>query len=125
MNTNEIVLDTVATWAASAAANTAVNIDIPGVATYGYSEDVRYAVMVTNPSTVTAVAVAVKAKDTINGATSYPTLQSFTVPVNTPEGTVTIVEGLLIGEGARLTLTNPTALGVGQGFSAGVKIRKI
>jgi len=119
---NEQIFDGTATWAESAAAGTEVSVDIalPSI----LQGDALYLVIVTNPSTVTAVTVAVRNKETFDVA-RYPELASFNIPVNTPEGKAVLVQGWMLGEAGRLTLSNDTALGLGEGFTAYIRVRKV
>ncbi|MHB1651661.1 MAG: hypothetical protein ACYCVD_04180 [Desulfitobacteriaceae bacterium] len=116
-----ILLDITAAWANSAAVNTAVNLDIP------LPSDVHgeglYQITITNPSAVTAITAKVKNKETL-GTAKYPLLSTISTPVSTPDGKVTVVQGLF-GEAARITLSNDTVLGVADGFSAYVRVRKL
>lgn len=116
--------DTAATWANSAAAGTEVNIDLdsrPDPTTD------RGAVIVDihNPSTVTALTGKPKAKQTLNATARHATLDgaSFNVPANSTRRFL-IDPAWLVGEAARLTLSNDTALGAADGFSARVKVTR-
>jgi hypothetical protein len=120
---NEQVYDGTAAWANSAAQNTAVNIDItPPTVLQG---DALNLLIVTNPSTVTDLTVVVKNKGTFGGTARYPELTRYAVAKNLAEGKTFLVQGWMLGEGARLTLSNDTALGGSDGFTAYVRVRKV
>ncbi|MHB1001900.1 MAG: hypothetical protein ACYC27_21885 [Armatimonadota bacterium] len=120
---NEQIFDGQAVWANSAVQNTAVNIDItlPTV----LQGSALYMITVTNPSTVTALTVSVKNKSTFGGTAKYPELTRFGVQANAADGRSVLVQGWMLGEGGRLTLSNDTALGGSDGFTAYVRIRKV
>lgn len=120
---NEQVYDGSASWANSAAVNTTVNIDItlPAV----LQGNALYMVTVTNPSTVSAITVVMRNKGTFGGTARYPELTRFGVPANSPDGRSMLVQGWMLGEGARLSLSNDTILGGSDGFTAYVRIRKV
>ena len=120
---NELVLDTTATWQNSAAQGTAVNLDItlPSV----LQGDALYLITVTNPSTVTDLTAVVKNKATFGGSAKYPELTRFSVAKNNADGRCVLVQGCVLGEASRLTLSNDTVLGGSDGFTAYVRIRKV
>jgi len=115
------VYDGDAVFAASAAANTVADLDVPADTITGTDQ---FVVIVTNPSAITALTVVVRGKETFTAGVRYPAVQTITVPANTPEGTLTVVDGALVGEGARIVVSNNTVLGLGQGFTAEVRVRK-
>lgn len=119
---NEQLYDGSVSWANSAAQGTENNIDID--LPTNLQKDAKYVVTVTNPSSVTGISVIVKNKETFDVA-RYPKLTEISVPVNTPDGLSVVVDGWLVGEGGRLTLINDTALGLTDGFTAYVRVRKI
>ncbi len=107
-----------AAFANSAAANTTVDLDITEV----YLERARKTVVtVRNPSAVTALTVTVKNVETLGGAVRYPTHQTWTVAANTTSSTV--VDAWLLGDGGRVSVSNNTALGVADAFTANVRVR--
>ena len=115
----QVGTDQNATWANSASANTAVNLDYTLPA--ALRRDAKYVVAVYNPSTVTALTVKPKNKaDNFGAATRYPELTSLAVPVNSVKAFV--VEGWMLDAGGRLTLSNDTVLGVSDGFTATVRV---
>lgn len=114
------VHDGTAVWANSAAVNTAVNIDI--ALPSPLQSDAKYLISIINPSAVTALTVKVKNKETF-GAAQYPELTTFSVPATTDKAV--LVEGWMLGEAGRLTLSNDTVLGAADGFTANVRVRKV
>lgn len=116
------------TWANSAAAGTAVDVDVPVQARTLPGE--AQAVTVRNPSGVTALTVAVFAGEEIGGTTVYgafvPDGAAAPLTLAVPAGaTRTFVLPRWLGHGGRLRLTNDTVLGVGDGFTADVVVREI
>jgi hypothetical protein len=120
VGSNAKIADTTAIWANSAAVNTEVNadIDLPSP----LQGDAKYSIAIVNPSTVTAITIKVKNKETF-GAAQYPELTTINIPVNTSKAVV--VEGWLLGESGRLTLSNDTVLGAADGFTANIRVRKV
>jgi hypothetical protein len=127
----ELVVEGQAVFANSALINTPINIAIPSGGVLSDDEETDFEVIVRNPSLVTALNVALKSLEKTDsafggGADRYPTFQTIVVPVNTPEGTETVVHGWGLGAaGGRITVSNATALGVADGFSADVRVRKL
>jgi hypothetical protein len=120
VGSNAKIADTTAVWANSAAANTAVNVDIDLPSPL--QGDAKYLITVVNPSAVTALTIKVKNKETF-GTAQYPELTTINIPVNTSKAV--IVEGWLLGEASRLTLSNDTVLGIADGFTANIRVRKV
>lgn len=114
--------DLTATWAESAPQNTAVNIDIN---TPLYPQvNAKYLVLISNPSSVTALSVTAKIiSNSFGGMTRYPALSSWSVP--TQSSKAVLLEGWLLDSGGRLTLSNDIALDVGQGFTAYIRVIKV
>ena len=109
-------------WANSASVNTlkTIDIDIPDV----LSEDNKYIVYVTNPSTETALDVTVS-NQILDGATPrYPVLPggTFTVAASSPNGAGSEVTGLFVGLSGRLVLDNTTQIGGAGAFTARVQV---
>jgi hypothetical protein len=112
--------DQSASWANSAAANTAVNIDIvkPNE-TYE-----KYALSVHNPSTETALTIKVyQKKKSLGGADRYALLTTVNVAVNSTE--VSITDKPFLGEDCRFVVSNDTALGLSGAFTANVRLEEI
>jgi hypothetical protein len=114
---NEIIHTTTANWANSAVAGTAVTIDVP-LTKVGS----KTLVVVTNPSTETALTVTARNKNTLSGVAKYPKLTTVAIPVNSPDGVAAVLEGFIVGEGGRLVLTNDAAVGLTGAFTADVQI---
>lgn len=111
----EIIAEGTATWANSAAAGTEQNIDITDV------RGGNSVIVVHNPSTVTALTVSVRDVETLNAAARYAQRTSFSVAANS-DGSFA-VENWPVGN-ARLVLSNDTALGLTDGFTAHVRVRR-
>lgn len=119
---NESVYDGSVSFANSAAAGTAVSIDIalPAI----LQRDSRYLVTVTNPSAESDLTVKVRGKETLGATARYPELTSFAVGKSLPDGKSVVVQGWMLGEAGRLVITNDTALGVAGAFTAYIRVRK-
>lgn len=115
-----VVYDGTASWPNSAEANTIVDLDV--VLPEPLQEQSLYVVVVYNPSAVTGLAVSVKGKETF-GSAVYPVLTSFAVEAGASKQV--LVQGWLVGEGGRLSLSNDTVLGASDGFTAYVRIRQV
>lgn len=120
---NELVDDTSVSFADSAGQNTEQTADIslpaqvPG--------DGKALVTIHNPSSVSALTVQPQVKETFpTGGAQHGNLGgTHAVPTS---GTASfVVDGLLAGEGGRLSVLNDTALGAGEGFTAEIRVRSI
>lgn len=118
---NEIVADGSATFADSAAVNTPVTIDVPLPGRL--QANGLYSIFIYNPSGATALNVSVQSVENIGGGDRFGELETFTVPAG---GTVSrTVQGFLLGMRGRLVVSNATALGLGQGFTAHTRVRAL
>lgn len=116
----QIGTDLNAIWAESALINTIVNVDI----TLPVSLAQKYLIEIYNPSAVTALTIIAQNKAlTFGGGTRYPEVTRWGVAA--PGAKAVIVEGWLLDAAGRLVLSNDTALGVGQGFTANIRIIKM
>ena len=114
--------DLTAIWLENALINTGVNVDIELPATL--QGNAKYLIEIYNPSTVTALTVIAQNKSTnFGGDTRYPELTRWGININSSK--CVIIEGFLLDSGGRLILSNDTALGAEQGFSASIRIIKI
>lgn len=118
---NALIQSSTAAWANSAAAATAVAIDV--ALPVALQSDGKYLITVINPSTVTDLVVSICDKATISATAHYPELALFTVAKNTKR--TALVEGWLLMEAGRLSITNTTVLGVADGFTANVLITRV
>lgn len=119
---NEEIKNTSVTWLAEASANTEKDVDI--VLPNTIDGDNLYEILIHNPSTVTALSVDIKVKWTDSGDTTrYSTLTN--LGINSAEGEANLVQGSLLAEGSRITLSNDTVLGVGEGFTAYIQVREV
>lgn len=118
---NTLLGDFTATWADSAGGATEGGpIDIP------VPDDIpgggRFLVLIDNPSAVTALTVQpqLQADFPTAGTVYIDNGASFAVAAGSR--VVQIVEDLAIGDGGRLSITNDSALGAGEGFTAEVRV---
>jgi hypothetical protein len=123
---NQTLVDSQVNYAAAAGVNTTFSIDVSmPAATHpnGYSYFV-----VTNPSTVSTMTVVFQNKETFTASgspvTHYAEVTRQTVPVNKPEGVVYIIQGWLLGDGARVVVFNNTIIEAG-GVTVAMKARRI
>ena len=120
--------DTAIMFANSAPVNSQVIVDIAKPTnTKG-----RYVLAVHNPSTVTDLTVKVfSAEPTLNGATRYALITIISVPkLSNITGTaidthLNIIEGLFVGTGIRMVVSNDTVLGSAEGFSAYSRLKEV
>jgi hypothetical protein len=119
-------------WANSAAVNTEKTLDIaPTADKTEVDPSNTILIIVRNPSSVTAINVAVKNKYTDpNGSTTrYAKLTSFTAAVvgTDPDdgGEAFLVQGATLGLGCRLSLKNTVVLGGSDGFTASVQVYQL
>lgn len=128
---DDLLVNTNAVWANSAAVNTEVDVDVATPADLPLNAKVL--VLVHNPSLVTALTGRPKVRWTDDGATARVatrrslgaagTDDELDIPSNRTNAFV--IEGLLVATGGRITLSNDTVLGVGDGFTARVQVRAI
>lgn len=121
VGSNALIYDGTASWADSAGAGTEVDLDV--VLPDSLQGQALYLVTVHNPSAVTGLSVTVKGKETLGGAAVYSELTSFVVGADSSKQV--LVQGWLLGEGGRLTLSNDTALGATDGFIAYIRVRQV
>lgn len=116
----QISTDQDATWANSAPANTAVNVDI----TKPTSAVGEYMLTIYNPSTVTAITVNVYAIAlTLGAGTRYSLITSLSFPANTTQSK--FIHGIFNGTDVRFELKNDTILGGSDGFTAKLRLREV
>lgn len=119
---NESLVNSKATWANSDSADTEKNVDITIPSTL--QKDACYLILIHNPSTVTDLSVVAKTEWTDSDAgTQYAGIHAFSVPSQQTKGVV--LDGWVLADGGRLTLSNDTVLGGSDGFSAYVQVRAI
>lgn len=121
VGTNEIIYDGSVTYTGSNVSNTAKNVDIALPAFF--QGDAIYEIVGTNPSSESDITVVVKNKETFGGTARYPEVTRFNVPKSSPDGVAVLVQGWMLGEGARLTVLNPTATTVT--FQPFLRVRKV
>jgi hypothetical protein len=124
--------DNAIVFANNALVNTQVNVDVtPDISTIPYPKT-RSLLLVYNPSTITDLTIKIFAKETAFGGdvryclidtVSIPKSQSITgTTVNAYEK---IFEGLFSGSSVRLVVSNDTALGAAEGFTAYARLREV
>lgn len=121
---NTQVFDGSVAFANSAAAGTVQNANIDPLPTV-LQKDARYLVVVTNPSAESAITVRLRNRETFGATQRFPEITNFGVPVSTPEGVARVVEGFMLGEAARIAVSNDTAVGVAGAFTVQLRVRKL
>ena len=120
--TPTLISNTTVAWINDDSVNTlkTIDIDIPDV----LSEDNKYMVYVTNPSTETALDVTVSNEILDDVTARYPVLPggTFTVAASSPNGAGSEVTGLFVGLSGRLVLDNTTLIGAAGAFTARVQV---
>lgn len=119
----ELIADVTISWANDDASGTEQDVDI--TAPPVRSKDAKYVVILTNPSTETAIDIIPKVEFLDDVTTRHATLEpSVTrqIPNTAPEGQAFIIEGLMVGVTGRLTFSNPTVIGAGGAFTARVQV---
>jgi hypothetical protein len=118
---NELIANTSVSWANSEAAGTVKTIDIT-LPSAPAAQGV-YEVMVFNPSAETDLTVKAYNRFTAGGASRDAELKSVSVVKGV--GKAELLDGFLLGEGGRITLSNLTAIGLAGAFTAYVQVRKV
>lgn len=116
----ENIFDGSFAFANSAEAGTIVNVAVPLPSSL--NKDAKYKLTVINPTTVTGLVISVQNKETISGTAYYPEVRN--IGINAGESRDFIVDGLF-GESARFAVSNYSALGLSDGFTGLVRIRRI
>ncbi len=125
----QIGSDTDVVWAAESAANTQKTVDIAAPTEYA---KLTYKLIVLNPSTVSDVTLKVMSTELdLKGDTRYAHEDTVVIPksqsvTGTTINTHTVfIEGIFTGADLRLVLSNDTALGVGESFTATLRLREV
>lgn len=107
------------TFANSAAQNSQQNcdIDLPG------AMGGQYLISISNPS-ASALTIKVALVEKFGGLTKYCVLTSIAAPAGY-DGACALVANLMIASGARLIVSNDTALGGGGGFTGLIRVRRL
>ncbi len=125
----ELLFNLTAAWDNDDAQNTIQTINFALPATVIRSPDARYMVSVVNPSTETALDLDFLAEIDDDSTPRFTALVdapfSFTVPASATAGQSRIIQGLLVGVSARLTLDNTTVIGGAGAFTARVQIWRL
>ena len=118
-------------FANSAPINTQVIIDIASNAVFPSPRD-RCVLEIYNPSTVTGLTVKIFSKAlSFGGDIRYCLIDTVAIPISqTTTGTAVsahlkIIEGMFVGEDVRLVVSNDTALGASDGFTAYLRVREV
>ena len=119
---NELIENTSVTFADSATVDTQQNLDIALPA--DLDGDNLYQLLIHNPSTVTNLENRIKVKWT-DSASNVRYSQLTYIKVGTSEGKAALVQGSMLGEGFRVTISNDIALGAGEGFTAYLQVREV
>ena len=119
---NELIENTSVTFADGATVNTEKNVDIALPA--NLDSDNLYQLLIHNPSTITNLENRVKVKWTDSGGNVRYSQLTY-IKVGTAEGKAVLVQGSMLGEGFRVTISNDTALGTGEGFTAYLQVREV
>ena len=124
----QIGTDQTATWANSAAANTQVSVTITKP-TVPVGE---YELIIYNPSTVTDLTIKVFAVEAALGGgardaliTTIPVLKSQAITGTIISAYVRIIHGIFNGADCKLVISNDTALGAAEGFTAYIRLREV
>jgi hypothetical protein len=124
--------DNAVVFANSALINTQVNVDISIDKTLIPAPKTRCVLEVYNPSTVTDLTVKLMSKAlSFGGDTRYCLIDTVTIPKSqaitgtTVNAYLKLFDGLFTGEDLRLVVSNNTALGVAEGFTAYARIREV
>lgn len=121
-----LLVDGSVSWADSAGSGTEKQVAVPLPEVQ--PPNAKYLVIVRNPSTETALTVDVEGKEAgWSGSDRFPahTAEQASIPTDTPDGKAFLVEGWLLGDAGRLTLSNDSALSSTGGFTADVRVRRV
>lgn len=123
VGSGKIVYEGQAAWPNNASVNTIVNLDIPSPCKL--QGEAIYLLTITNPSSVSALTVSVRNKESFGGTARYPELAKYGIAAGLWDGRSVLMQGWLLGEGGRLSISNDSLLGSSDGFDANVRIRMI
>lgn len=119
-----LVFEDSVSWANDAGVDTEKNLDVPLPTVQ--PQGAKYLVTVRNPSDTTSLTAVVKGKETgWSGADRFPELTQQAIAQGVPHGEQFVVEGWLLGDGGRIVLSNDSALGSSDGFTADVRVRRL
>jgi len=119
---NELIENTSVTFADGATVDTEKDVDIALPA--DLDSDNLYQLLIHNPSIITNLENRVKIKWT-DADSNIRYSQLTYIKVGTGEGKAALVQGSMLGEGFRVTISNDTALGTGEGFTAYLQVREV
>ena len=128
----KIGADNAIVFANNALVNTQVNVDIAIDKTTMSGPKQRCALEVYNPSTVTDLTIKLMSKaESLGSGTRYALIETLTIPkAQTITGTavnayLNLIEGFFVGGDLRLVVSNDTALGGAEGFTAYARLREV
>jgi hypothetical protein len=121
---NESILNTTVTWANSAASGTTQTASVTFGSDRVFAPSRALCVIVRNPSSQTALNGVAQVQYTDNVTTRYAALAPFTVDATAVngDGQAYLVDGGIMGQGIRISLSNATALNSSGTFSARVVV---
>lgn len=123
--------DNAVAFAHSALINAQVNVDIPTNAIFPSPRE-RCTIEAYNPSTVTDLTIKIcTVESDLGGDVRYCLIDTVTIPKSqsitgtTINAYLKLIEGMFVGAGIRLVVSNNTALGAAEGFTAYVRLREV
>jgi hypothetical protein len=121
---NELILNTTVTWANSAASGTAQTASVTFGSDRVFATGRALCVIIRNPSTQTALNGVAQVQYTDNVTTRYAALAPFTVDVaaTNGDGQAYLIDGGIMGQGIRISLSNVTTLNSSGTFSARIVV---
>lgn len=125
-SSNQVDVDKVANWPNSAPANTEVQVDFAQPARDPRGPNTiprKHRLQLHNPSGVTPLTIKVYNRVNLGGIVRDVLLATVNVPVGVSQES--LIEGMFGGtDGVRLVLSNDTALGAADTFTADLAIRE-
>jgi hypothetical protein len=116
-------INTSVVWANSSAADTEKLVTPAGFGVI--TSDDRFELLIENPSAVTALTVAIQNTWTDSDSTAQVSEHQDTKTVAVSSKNSFTVRGTAFIPGGQVSLKNDTILGVGDGFTAHVQLRKV
>lgn len=114
---NTVIFEGAATFEAGQS-EVELEVPIPRV----ISKESFYGVAITNAGEL-GLTVEVRNRETFRGVEKFPLFETINVEASTPEGTVTIVQGFLLGDGGKFVIKADSA--AVNAFDVEVKVRKL
>jgi len=122
LGANTLVASGSVTFTASASAATVADWDVtlPAI----LQSSAVYVVTINNPCTGSALTVVVKNKVLLD-VIRYPELTNFSIALGVVEGMSVPIQGMLIGDAARITVSNDSAIGAGADKIITIRVDKV